>query len=81
MLLSQAWGFPDIFIGVIMDTGNAYAGSFWGASGLCTRDPFVYPKKAYVGIAFATKMLDQVKLSRSIPTESRTVAASASVKH
>jgi len=75
LLLSQAWGFPDIFIGVIMDTGNAYAGSFWGASGLCTRDPFVYPKKAYVGIAFATKMLDQVKLSRSIPTGSRTVYA------
>ena len=75
LLLSQAWGFPDIFIGVIMDTGNEYAGSFWGASGLCTRDPFVYPKKSYVGIAFATKMLDQVKLSRSIPTGSRTVYA------
>ena len=75
LLLSQAWGFPDIFIGVIMDTGNEYAGSFWGASGLCTRDPFVYPKKSYVGIAFATKMLDQVKLSRLVPTGSRTVYA------
>ena len=75
LLLSQAWGFPDIFIGVIMDTGNEYAGSFWGASGLCTRDPFVYPKKSYVGIACATKMLDQVQLSRQIPTGSRTVYA------
>jgi len=75
LLLSQAWGFPDIFIGVIMDTGNAYAGSFWGASGLCTRDPFVYPKKAYVGVAFATKMLDRVRLSRNIPTGSNTVYA------
>ncbi len=75
LLLSQVWGFPDIFLGVIMDTGNAYAGSFWGASGLCTRDPFLYPKKAYVGVAFATKMLDQVALSRNIPTGSRTVYA------
>lgn len=75
LLLSQAWGFPDIFIGVIMDTGNNYAGSFWGASGLCTRDPFIYPKKSYVGVAFATKMLDQVRLSRNIPTGSRTVYA------
>jgi len=75
LLLSQAWGFPDIFIGVIMDTGNAYAGSFWGASGLCTRDPFTYPKKAFVGVAFATKMLDQVTLVRTIPTGSRTVYA------
>jgi hypothetical protein len=75
LLLSQAWGFPDIFIGVIMDTGNAYAGSFWGASGLCTRDPFIYPKRSYVGVAFATKMLDQVVLSRNLPTGSRTVYA------
>ncbi|NLX97116.1 MAG: hypothetical protein GXY83_13160 [Rhodopirellula sp.] len=75
LLLCQAWGMPDIFIGVIMDTGNSYAGSFWGASGLCTRDPYLYPKKAYVGVALATKMLDQVRLSRSIPTGSPTVYA------
>ena len=73
LLLSQAWGFRDIFLGVIMDTGNDYAGSFWGASGLCTRNPFLYPKKSYVGVAVATKMLDQVTLACNIPTGSRTV--------
>jgi len=75
LVLSQAWRFRDIFIGIIMDTGNAYAGSFWGGSGLCTRSPFIYPKRAYVGVAVATKLLDQVALSRNIPTGSPTVYA------
>jgi len=75
LLLSQAWGFRDIFIGIIMDTGNAYAGSFWGGSGLCTRSPFMYPKKSYVGVAVATNLLDQVALSRNIATGSLTVYA------
>jgi hypothetical protein len=75
LLLSQAWQFRDIFIGVIMDTGNEYAGSFWGASGLCTRYPFMYPKRAYVAVATATRLLDQVTLRRNIPTGSKTVYA------
>lgn len=67
VLLEQAWGFPDIFIGIITDCGNSYGGSFWGGSGLCRRAPTAYPKPVYVGIANATRLLDQVVSSRRIP--------------
>ena len=68
LLLSQAWRIPDIFIGIIMDCGNSYAGSFWGATGLCYRNPYIYPKRAYVGVAVATRLLDQVVDFQRIPT-------------
>ncbi len=67
LLLAQAWRIPDIFIGIIMDCGNSYAGSFWGATGLCYRNPYIYPKKAYVGVAVATRLLDQVTDCKRIP--------------
>ncbi len=66
LLISQAWRIPDIFIGIIMDCGNSYAGSFWGATGLCYRNPYIYPKKSYVGVAVATRLLDQVTDCRRI---------------
>ncbi len=75
ILTSYTYDFPDIYLAVIMDCGNTYAGSFWGSSGLCKRDPYIYPKKSYVGVATATKMLDQVKRNRSFPTGSKTVYA------
>ena len=67
LLISQAWRIPDIFIGIIMDCGNSYAGSFWGATGLCYRNPYIYPKKSYVGVAVATRLLDQVTDCKRIP--------------
>ena len=67
LLIAQAWRIPDIFIGIIMDCGNSYAGSFWGATGLCYRNPYIYPKKAYVGVAVATRLLDQVTDCKRIP--------------
>jgi len=75
LLLSQAWGFRDIFIGIMFDVGNSYANSFWGSTGLCTRAPYTYPKKSYVAVAFATKMLDQVVGRKAIPTGSESVYA------
>ena len=66
LLISQCWRFPDIFIGVLTDTGNSYTGSFWGESGLCRGIPYAYPRKAYAGIAVATKMLDMVTDARRV---------------
>ncbi|MBO5751504.1 MAG: hypothetical protein J6R80_03780, partial [Kiritimatiellae bacterium] len=68
VLLEQAWGFPDIFIGIITDCGNSYGGSFWGGSGLCKRAPTAYPKPVYVGVATVTRLLDKVVSSRRIST-------------
>jgi hypothetical protein len=68
VLISQCRRFPDIFVGVIMDTGNTYTRSFWGASGFCGPRPFCYPRKSYVGVATATKLLDMVIDAKSIDT-------------
>ncbi len=75
LLVSQSWGFRDIFIGIMFDVGNDYANSPWGSTGLCTRPPYTYPKKSYVAVAVATKMLDQVVGRRAIPTGSESVYA------
>ena len=68
LLLEQAWRFPDVFIGNLMDCGNEYGGSFWGTSGLCGRAPYAYPKKSYVGVAVATRLLDRVDSVRCLQT-------------
>ncbi len=68
ILVSQCRRFPDIFVGVLMDTGNKYTRSFWGASGLCGPRPYCYPRKSYVGIATATKLLDMVESAKAIET-------------
>jgi len=68
LLISQCRRFPDIFVGVMMDTGNSYTRSFWGASGFCIGRPYCYPRKAYVGIATATKLLDRVEDAKPIET-------------
>ena len=68
MLISQCRRFPDIFVGVLMDTGNTYTRSFWGASGFCGPRPYCYPRKAYVGFAAATKLLDMVEDARRVET-------------
>ena len=74
-LLSHAYRFPYISIGLLHDTGNSYHGSFWGATGLCRRFPLLYPKKAYVAMAAITRVLDRVTLRREVPTGSNSVYA------
>ena len=75
LLLCQAWRFPDVFIGILIDCGNSYAQSFWGDTGVCRRMPWAYPKKSYVGLATATRLLDQVRGVRQIPTGDNCVYA------
>ena len=75
LVLSQCWHFPDIFVGNIADCGNKYGDTYWGTSGHCRRYPYHYPKKSYVGMAVATKMLDAVTDVRFVPTGDRTVYA------
>lgn len=75
MLVMHAWEFPDINVALMFDVANNYYHSFWGASGLCQRVPYLYPKKAYVGVATLTRMLDCGKLIRSVPTGSNSVFA------
>ena len=60
LLLCQLWRFPLCFVGGLVDAGNQYVASLWGNEGLCQRWPYLYPKKSYVAIATATKMLDMV---------------------
>ena len=75
ILLAQVWRFPSVWIGVEADFANHYNFSQWGNVGLCTRWPFVYPKKSYVAAATATKMLDRVTGVRKIPTGDECVYA------
>ena len=68
LVLGQCWRFPHIHVGDLVDAGNQYAASPWGECGMCKRWPFLYPKKAYVGMATATKMLDMVTDVKFLPT-------------
>ncbi len=75
LLLSHAYRFPHIAIGLLYDAGNSYHASFWGSTGLCRRYPLLYPKPAYVAVATATRVLDRVTLQREVPTGSNCVYA------
>ena len=68
LVLMQCWRFPDIFLANTVDSGNHYTDSFWGNSGVNRRAPYLYPKKSYVALATATKVLDQVVSRRHVPT-------------
>lgn len=75
LLLMHAYRFPYMSIGLLHDVGNSYHASFWGATGLCRRYPLLYPKKSYVAMATATRVLDRVTLKREMPTGSNCVYA------
>ena len=68
ILLSYVWGFPDIYVGGLADCANQYEMSAWGNDGFCTRYPYLYPKRSYVAVATATRLLDRVTGVRKIPT-------------
>ncbi|MEI6425291.1 MAG: hypothetical protein WCP55_23980, partial [Lentisphaerota bacterium] len=72
---SLAWEIPIIRPSVIVDVGNSYYFSNWGASGLCQAKPDVRPKPSYVAFATLTLILDGAKFTRVIPTGSTTVYA------
>ena len=71
VMLSHAYRLPYISIALLHDTGNDYHASFWGATGLCRRYPLLYPKKAYVAMATATRVLDRVTLLREVRDRER----------
>jgi hypothetical protein len=77
ILISLAYGFERVSPAIIMDTGNAYYNTLWGAGGLCRRYPLLYPKQAYVGVATATRVLDRATFAGKHETGSRTVYALA----
>ena len=74
-LMSYAFGFKNIYTGLLNDAGNSYYNTAWGGGGLLRRNPLLNPKPAYVAIATLTKVLDQAAFIRKIPTGSTSVYA------
>ena len=74
-IIAVSHGFFLIDIGLLHDCNLGYYNGLWGGSGLIRRAPYVYPKRAYVAYANVTKMLDDVKFSRTLDTGSTTVYA------
>ncbi|MCK5806435.1 MAG: hypothetical protein KAI66_26620, partial [Lentisphaeria bacterium] len=75
VMVSHAYRIPYISTALLHDVGNDYHGSFWGSTGLCRRYPLLYPKRSYVAMATATRVLDRVTLKREMPTGSNSVYA------
>jgi len=75
VLLSHCWRMPDICVGDMVAAGTHYEITKWGMSSLCTRMPFVYPKKAYVALATMTKFLEKVSDREILETGDKTVYA------
>lgn len=75
ILISLAYDYFLISPGIIVDCSNGYYDSLWGASGLLTRAPYLYPKRAYVAYAVLTSVLDGVTFTRMLDTGSKTVYA------
>jgi hypothetical protein len=74
-LISLANNFTSTSPGILFDASNSYYNGLWGGSGILEREPYAYPKKAYVAYATLTNVLDQVKFRRQVPTGSSTVYA------
>lgn len=75
ILVSLMNGYALISPGLLFDCRNAYCNTLWGVSGILLREPYVYPKKAYLMYAVMTKVMDGAKFSRVIPTGSPSVFA------
>ncbi len=75
ILLCHANDFTLICPGQIEDIGGPYFNTIWGQNGFLQRGPFLYPKPAYAAVATATRVLDQVKFLRRVPTGSLTAYA------
>ncbi len=66
ILHSMAWEIPVIRPALIVDVGNSYCFSNWGATGLCHAQPDVSPKPAYPAVATLTQVLDGARFSRVV---------------
>jgi hypothetical protein len=77
ILISLANEMTLIGPGIFFDCATGYGNGLWGGSGILTRGPYVYPKRAYVAYAALTAVLDQVKLRQQLPTGSTTAYALA----
>lgn len=75
IIISLAHGFTLVSPGIFFDCSTGYYNGLWGGSGIMERGPWCYPKKAYVAYAVATKVLDDVKYTRSLDTGSSTIYA------
>ncbi len=79
ILISLANNFRFISLGLLFDCSNGYYNGLWGGSGIITRAPYVYPKRAYVAYAALTSALDSLILdadnTKQLPTGSTTVYA------
>ncbi len=75
MMHSLAWRIPIIRPSCIMDVGNSYYFSNWGACGLCYAMPDVRPKPSYVAMATLTLVLDGATFTRMAPTPSPVIYA------
>lgn len=75
VLICLAHDFFLISPGILFDCTSGYHNTYSGGPGLLLRGPTVYPKRAYVAYAVATKVLDGVKFVRELPTGSSTVYA------
>ncbi len=77
ILISLANEMKLIGPGIFFDCATGYGNGLWGGSGIVTRGPYVYPKRAYVAYAALTAVLDQVKLRGQLPTGTTTAYALA----
>jgi len=75
MMHSLSWRIPIIRAYLIADTGNSYYFGNWGSAGFCFGLPTVSPKPSYVACATMTQVLDGMRFSRIVPTDSPTVYA------
>jgi hypothetical protein len=69
-LHALAFRLPNISLGLLHDTGDAYYFSRWGGTGLCHRWPLLNPKPSYVALATLTRELDCAKFIRYLPSNS-----------
>ena len=73
-LIAHALRYTVIPVGASTETANSYADSIW-CSGTFSRWPMVYPRKAALGVATLTQLLDCAKFVRMVPTGSLTAYA------
>src|SRR5690606_33006797 len=74
-LHSLAWGMDFIHLGMLMDVGNSYYYSNWGASGLVRAIPETNVKPSFVAMATLTQVLDGATLVKAHDTGSASLYA------
>ncbi len=74
-LHAMAWGMSHIRLGMLMDVGDSYYHSNWGAAGLCHAVPEVNVKPAFVAMATLTEVLDGARFVKVHDTGSASAYA------